>query len=75
MKCFYSLIILNYYNYDWLSNDKYLIFLNSILLNFFLHYDNIFDSKYMIKYEIKLDIELKRSNDKFYTLIWYIRIF
>lgn len=25
--------------------------------------------KYMIKYEIKLDIELKRSNDKFYTLI------
>lgn len=24
----------------------------------------------MIKYEIKLDIELKRSNDKFYTLIY-----
>lgn len=68
MKCFYyTFFILNYYNYNWLSN-KYLIFLN-LLTEFFLHYNNIFDSKYMIKYEIKLDIELKRSNDKFYTLI------
>lgn len=68
MKCFYyTFFILNYYNYNWLSN-KYLIFLN-LLTEFFLHYNNIFDSKYMTKYEIKLDIELKRSNDKFYTLI------